>query len=170
MMLHVFDDGLNKVQNPFKCTNDRDSEPPVEKWQSNVVPVQQFRETISVYLMCFNCIQQRQQQQQQKQGTVFLDQGLEPVHNWSQREKTIQREWSHNWAVTIGRLTGNWNSETLHAGFWMDGEICFSLFFQFWGVVPLGVTIPSLDGFEDQEQVRYGAAVLVSWIQRLWIT
>ena len=44
----------------------------------------------------------------------------------------------------------------------MDGEICFSLFFQFWGVVPLGVTIPSLDGFEDQEQVRYGAAVLVS--------
>ena len=99
-----------------------------------------------------------------------LDQGLEPLHNWAQREKTIQREWSHNWAVTIGRLTGNWNSETLHAGFWMDGEICFSLFFQFWGVVPLGVTIPSLDGFEDQEQVRYGAAVLVSWIQRLWIT
>ena len=31
-----------------------------------------------------------------------LDQGLEPLHNWAQREKkTIQREWSHNWAVTM---------------------------------------------------------------------
>ena len=150
MMLHVFDDGLNKVQNPFKCTNDRDSEPPVEKWQSNVVPVQQFRETISVSLMCFNCIQQRQQQQ--KQGTVFLDQGLEPVHHWSQREKTIQRQWSHNWGVTIEEIDGQlkqWNFTCWILDGWWN---MFSLFFQFWGVVPLGATIPAWMGLKTKNR------------------